>query len=50
MRTVPEMELKQIVDILYCIRRIIGSQRRVSRIGWTWSDFFALHTSFAAAF
>ena len=46
----PEMELKQIVEILYRMQCVTGSQCRVSRIGWMWSDFLALHTSLAAAF
>ena len=31
------------------MRCVTGSQCRVSRIGWMWSDFLALHTSLAAA-
>ena len=45
-----EMELKQIVEILYWMRCVTGSQCRVSSIGWIWSEFSALHTSLAAAF
>ena len=43
------MELKQIIDILYWIRCVTGSQSRVLRIGWMWSHFLAVHTSLAAA-
>ena len=38
----PEMELKQIVEILYWMRCVIGIHCRVSRIGWMWSDYLAL--------
>ena len=46
----PERGLKQMVVVLCWIRCVTGSQCRLWRIGWIWSDFLALHTSRAAAF
>ena len=47
-RDVPEMELKQIIEILYWMWYITGSERRVWKIGWMWSDFLAFGTNLAA--
>ena len=38
------------VEILHWVRCVTGSQCRLWKIGWIWSDFLAFHTSRAAAF
>ena len=42
-RDVPEMELKQTVQILYWMWCVTGSQYRVWKTGWLWSVFIAVN-------